>query len=287
MLMRQAKHIVMVVAVAVFVCGSSIYAAKGDGSALVVPSRYRVIRLAFDVAALRDVALVSYENRDAGKDPILYRWDAHSSAWESLTVDEYALGSFSVTAPNEIILVGSSSDLPAVLIAGAAQAKKVSRIESLNVVDMINALNKSMAFTPREWRILSERHGFTYKDKNEERRRWGRYGPPGEQKAAKKAADARDNGSDMVVPVCGIGEEGKSSFEILETELDSMSSADAAKGLNLEPEDEPIPESGVSVVQKSANSDMPVMLLGSETEKGVAEAVAVEQKENLENPEDK
>ena len=289
MLVKYVKQVAVVLAVTSVMCGFSVYAAKGDGSVLVVPSRYRVIQLAFDIAALRDVALVSYDKSDAGKDPVLYRWDVLSSAWKSLTVDEYAVGSFSVTTPSEMILVGSGSDLPAVLIAGASQAKKVSRIESLNVVDMVNSLNKSMKFTPGEWQILSERHGFTYKDKNEERRRWGRYGPPGERKAAKKAVAVKEDDSDMVVPVCGTGEE-KSAFEILETELDSMSPADASKGLELEPEpepeDEPIPEADAPVARKSVEVDMPVMLLSSETEKDVAEAVAAEESEDIE-PEDK
>jgi len=286
MLMKHVKQIAMVMAVVAVMCGSSVYAAKGDGSVLVVPARYRVIQLAFDVAALRDVTLVSYENSDAGKDPVLYRWDRLSSAWKSMTVDEYAVGSFSVTTPREMILVGSGKDLPATLIAGASQAKKVIRIESLNIVDMVNSLNKSMKFTPREWQILSERHGFTYKDKNEERRRWGRYGPPGERKAAKKAAAVKGDDSDMVVPVCGSGEEEKTPFEILEKELDSMSPADASKGLELEPEDEPVPEADVPAARKSVEVDMPVMLLSSETEKDVAEAVAVEEAEDIE-PEDK
>jgi len=297
MLMKYVKQIAVVLAAAVVMCGSSVYAAKGDGSVLVVPSRYTVIQLAFDIAALRDVTLVSYENSDADKDPVLYRWDAFSSAWKVLTADEYAVGSFSAATPTEMILVGSGSDLPATLIAGASQAKKVSRIESLNIVDMVNSLNKSMKFTPREWQILSERHGFTYKDKNEERRRWGRYGPPGERKAAKKAAAVQEEDCDVVVPVCVTGEEEKTPFEILETELDSMSPADATKGLELEPEDAPIPEADVPVVQKSAEADVPVMLLTSESEKCVAEAavaeaadseaVVVEEPEEDIEPEDK
>jgi hypothetical protein len=76
-----------------------------------------------------------------------------------------------------MILVGYSADLSATVIAGASQAKKVTRIDTLNLVTIVNTLDKSMKFTPREWKVLAKRHRLEIKDMNYERRRWGRYGP--------------------------------------------------------------------------------------------------------------
>jgi hypothetical protein len=53
------------------------------------------------------------------------------------------------------------------------------RIASLTPVDLLNELNRDLAFTPMEWRWLAKRYGLTLTDLNAERRRYGKYGPPG------------------------------------------------------------------------------------------------------------
>ena len=132
MLKEQMKKIIMVLVAVTAVCGSSVYARSYSSDVLVVPSRFTIIQLAFDIVALRDVNLISYDSSDNSETPVLYVWDKMSSAWENLTVDEFSVGSFSATTPNEMILVGSDSDLPASLISGASQAKKVTRIDTIN-----------------------------------------------------------------------------------------------------------------------------------------------------------
>ena len=129
------NKIVIALVVLTTVCGSSVYAARSSSSdVLVVPSRFTIMQLAFDIVFLRDVSLISYEAGTDGADPILYVWDKTASAWKGLTVDEYAVGSFLATTPREMILVGSDSDLPATLIAGASQAKKVTRIDTMKTI---------------------------------------------------------------------------------------------------------------------------------------------------------
>jgi len=251
MLMKRVKPVVAALVAAITVCGTSVYAA-GENGVLVVPARYTVVQLGFDIVALRNATLISYEKSDAGKDPVLYVWDSLASAWGSLSVDEYSMGSFSPSVPKEIILIGSEQDLPASIIEGASQAEKVTRIDTLNVADIVNQLNKSMKFTPPEWKALANKHGFSIKDRNEARRRWGRYGPPGEKKQAPKK-QVKEN-IDIFSDNCNA--EAENSFEQLEKEL-KVPEAKAPMHLEIPADDKPIPDEPAAAV-KSAEIDQPV-----------------------------
>ncbi|MBT3192279.1 MAG: hypothetical protein HN341_06960 [Verrucomicrobia bacterium] len=145
--------------------------------ALVVPARHTIIQLGFDIAALRDVALVAYDHVEDSDVPLLHTWNASAHAWRQISIGEYNVGTFCDGSVNEMILVGTSEDLPAALIGGASQAEKVTRIDTLFLADVVNTLDKSMKFSKGEWKVLARRHALQIKDLNEERRRWGRYGP--------------------------------------------------------------------------------------------------------------
>jgi len=277
------NKIVVALVVLATICGSSAFAVGNHSSdVLVVPSRFTIIQLAFDIVALRDVNLIAYESSSVDEAPVLYLWDKSAFAWVDLTIDEYAIGSFSTTTPKEMILVGSESDLPALLISGASQAKRVTRIDSLNVVPVINALNKGMKFTPAEWRILAERHGLEIKDRNEERRRWGRYGPPKKDKIQNVSDDVE---SPMPPKTCD--SELKEGLEALEAEFAGVDESEKEQ-LDLPPEDEPI---AVFEAQQSVEVDLPIAL-DANTETAlpvvIVERQVVEEEEVIEEfPEDK
>jgi hypothetical protein len=184
MLKKQMTRIgVIIVSLAAIVGGGVSQAAQRDVvDVLVVPARQTVIQLAFDIAALRDVALVAYDSDDDAKQPILHVWRENAHEWQRLTIDEYNVGTFCSDTPEEMILVGSDADLPAIVISGARQASKVTRIDSLDLVQIVNTLDKSMHFSKHEWKVLAERHDLKIRDLNSERRRWGRYGRPDKKK---------------------------------------------------------------------------------------------------------
>jgi hypothetical protein len=262
------KRIVAIMVTIVAFYGSFAQAATGNGRrVLIVPARYTVIKLAFDVAALRDVILISYDKNELNE-PVMYRWDSLGSKWEPLTLDEFEIGSFCLSTPREMILVGSDRDLPPEIISGATQARKITRIKTLKIVDMVNSLDKSLKFSPAEWKALARHNHFTIKDYNYEKRRWGRYGPPKpyrqNMKNAKHKQAAVSNKSKA--PIIIESEEqrktivietdpakntpkDKTQFEKLEAELDSMLPADAAKGLELkvQPAPKKVVDAGVDV----------------------------------------
>lgn len=233
MIKNQIKRIVIALVGITVMCGSSAFAAKSNSSdVLVVPSRFTIVQLAFDIVTLRDVSLIAYESSDKDAEPVLFFWNKTTSAWESLTIDEYSVGSFTTATPSEMILIGSDKDLPASLISGASQAPIVTRIKSLNVAPVINELNKSMNFSPEEWKILAERHGLKIKDRNEELRRWGRYGPPGQKNKENKEPEVI---TPVAPPPCENGVNGIKDFE------DDMSLNDADKDANHKIESEDVP----------------------------------------------
>ncbi len=157
---------------------TSIAASASQNEVLIVPARQRVVELGFDMHTLRDLTLITYRTRGAAQSPLLHLWNSKSKSWNELNPESFAFGQFMTGQPRIIYLVGLPNDVPQILVDGAAQAKKVVRIETLDVVTLVNTLNETLNFSTREWKALEPRYGLKTKDLNEERRKWGRFGPP-------------------------------------------------------------------------------------------------------------
>jgi len=192
---RAVKMGLMMVAVTGILGAESFAARRRSVDVLVVPSRYTIIQLAFDIVALRGAALIAYDGSGQESETVLHFWDGNTRAWKRLSAEEYAMGAFVASELDEMFLIGGDSDLPVDVIAGASQAGKVTRIDTLNLMTVVNTLNTSMKFSRREWQTLAERHGLQIKDLNAERRRWGRYGPPNKKAEVRPSSD-----SDMLEP---------------------------------------------------------------------------------------
>ena len=154
-------------------------AADAQQHLLLVPSRYTIVQLAFDLARLRPMHLVTYDRGADPDSPLLYVWDPETENWVRTTVDEFASGSVFRSMPRRIIIVGGQYDVPSPVLAAAGRAEQIDRVPSLGIVQIINAVDKQMDFSPEEWQWLARRYRLKLKDRNEERRRYGRYGPPG------------------------------------------------------------------------------------------------------------
>ena len=158
----------------------------GNGSTvLVIPARYTVVQLAFDVAYLRPVALLAYDSDDAGE-PLLHRWSTAAGDWIETDMDACKAGTATSCSPGRVVVLASGTNgLPASLAeAAGAWCDDVTVIPSLRSLTVLNTLHDDMKFSAREWKWLAGRHGLTLKDLNAERRRYGRYGKPGAKKTA-------------------------------------------------------------------------------------------------------
>lgn len=167
----------------VWICALSIVLFSGTHSQagsegptlLVIPSRYTIVQFAFDVDRLRSVYILAYRNE--GDSVRSFLWDKSNQEW--LDVDPDAEGSLFSVAPSRAILLGRVDEGAIALSELVADGAVTSRVPSLDLKDVANGLHEHMKFRGTEWRWLASRYKLELKDRNADRRRWGRYGPPG------------------------------------------------------------------------------------------------------------
>lgn len=187
--------------------------APSPSAIMVIPARYRMVEFAFDMARLRDVAIVSYQN-DAAKpsELLLHVWNGRQ--WMHVTAESYRSGSFLLGAPKHLILIGGEGMVPDVLTAAPEWCARVERITAMDISTLVNTLGKLLKFNDSEWLWFSDKYDLSIADLNSERRRYGRWGSPEQEKAreesymaAKKAAKAQGKSTVLVKPAATVGEE--------------------------------------------------------------------------------
>lgn len=183
---------------ALVLCAGSAVARDRAGATtvIVIPARPAVAALAFDMARLRDVPLVCYQISPKTKAAVVYVWNANEKEWIKTDLKEYGTGAIFDPMPTRAILIGTDEAVMA-QFEKAAGWGKVARIPTLSIMDVVNGLNEKFSFTPSEWVWLADRHGLKLKDLNTERRRWGRYGPPGQEKPRPSAAPVSPKTKDV------------------------------------------------------------------------------------------
>jgi hypothetical protein len=152
--------------------------AQTPDALLIVPSRYTLVQLGFDVAKLRPVRLIAYEVEPRTQALYLHRWDTGLMDWVRISGDDYSSGMGYRPIPPRAVLIAENDGLPERLKA-LPDGMDVTHIATLKIAQVVNGLHDVFAFEPSEWRWLARRHRLELKDLNAERRRWGRYGPPG------------------------------------------------------------------------------------------------------------
>lgn len=179
-------------------------------SVLVIPSRYTIVQLAFDIARLRPVTMVAYDNDN--NDVLMHVWNQKLQEWVKTDMDEYASGSLVEPAPGYISVLGSDADMPAGLVDASQWCPVVEHISSLNIMSVINKLDEKMKFSKSEWKWLAERHDLKIKDFNWERRRYGKYGPPdGKARTPMPEEEIAEELKDEPMPELDVGEEAQST----------------------------------------------------------------------------
>lgn len=156
---------------------SALAASARRKDVLVVPARYRTVQIGFDIHALRNPALISYETPAQGG--LVHIWQPQSATWRRLLKQDVEFGQYMSYDVGQVIVIGVPEELPEVLAGRFISDHAILWIESLSSADIFNTLNQRYQFTPSEWRALANRYKLKIKDVNEQRRRWGRFGPPG------------------------------------------------------------------------------------------------------------
>jgi len=156
---------------------------SGGGQVLlVIPARYTVVQFAFDIARMRSVYLAAYDTEGKDDSLVLHVWDSEAREWVRTNLDEYRSGAIFLTKPKSVVIVGTGERVPAGIGEASSWGGKVRQVSTLGIADMANALHAELSFDAAEWRWLARRYGLKLQDRNAERRRYGRYGPPGSRR---------------------------------------------------------------------------------------------------------
>jgi hypothetical protein len=213
-LMISKRGITAAVLCAFMVTGAAQAAERlSHQTVLVVPPRYRVMQLAFDMVKLRKVLLVSYQVSPSSGALLMHAWNPHAGNWSEITSEN-------LLSPNYqglgTVIVGQHADAFASGANVTGWAGAVKRIPSVLISDIVNGLDGIYRFRPHEWRWLAGRYEFQIDDTNYEQRRYGRYGPP--------------NGTSAAAPVDSMALEPVStSPDAVESFLDDSNAAEPAR----------------------------------------------------------
>ncbi len=176
--MSKQMRFLTLILLSITLCSQGFGAPPEDPVVVVVPARKQIMSLAFDVAALRPTFLISYQNLGKNVAPFMHIWDANERIWRETNPDFYHRGLHFSAAPNTVYLLGAGDEVPSTLSTQPSWAKNQVRLSELDAVSIVNAFSDSLNFSAKEWQWLARRHKLELKDLNEQRRRYGRYGPP-------------------------------------------------------------------------------------------------------------
>jgi hypothetical protein len=136
----------------------------------VVPARYSVLQVMFDIVKLRPSGLVSYQGGATTERPGLHAWNGQE--WVRIGLDSLRDGSFAEVKPARIILVGDAETLSPVLVDAAQQLSPVvMNWTGMDNASIVNSAGKLHKFTSREWSWIASRYNMQIRDSNTDRRR--------------------------------------------------------------------------------------------------------------------
>jgi hypothetical protein len=182
--MTKSRFLMFLCAALVAISVCSVEASVLEGpTCIVIPTRPTLVQFSFDLLRLRrQMYLVAQDKEIGGDATVLHVWDDATQDWIRIGVEEFVAGTVFTQTPRRLIVVGGEADVPEELAAAPSWTEEAYQIESLDLVTVLNKFQIIFKFNEREWKWLAKRYGITFEDLNAERRRYGRYGKPGEDK---------------------------------------------------------------------------------------------------------
>lgn len=130
------------------------FAAQDDAVLLVLPSRYSVMQVGFDVARRYPTVLVSYQG--SHDNPQLHAWNGFE--WMPLALADYQSGAFLQVYPARTIFIGDDSLLPTSLRSINTWCPKTVQFPNLETAALVNGIGHYLPFTPTDWRWFAGRY---------------------------------------------------------------------------------------------------------------------------------
>lgn len=152
-----------------------------NSGVLVLPNRYTLLQLGFDLTSIRPIRLVSYDFNPKTGITKLFVWNPVSSAWDRIKPEEFIDGIAPKDAP--LLFVKDLAGIPPFLEKNPLWTTNAKTLDTPDLAGIVNMFDSFYKLTPGEWKWIASRYNLKTKDLNEERRRYGRYGKK-EQRAA-------------------------------------------------------------------------------------------------------
>ena len=164
-------------------------ATEGSATLLVVPARYSVIQVAFDMAQRFPVSIVSYQGDASTAEPVLHAWNG--AEWVAVAVADYEQGNFLQVSPSRVVVVGDEKLAPPVLTSAASVwCPQVVNVASVETAPLVNEMAKLFTFSRYDWDWFARRYNLKLQDENAERRSKSWYDRPSyEDKWSKKKSN--------------------------------------------------------------------------------------------------
>jgi len=143
---------------------------------VVVPARYSVLQVAFDLLQKRDAVLVSYQGDASTVTPTLHAWNGRE--WVYISFDDYAHANFVQVVPTQVVLVGGEDLLPESLVTASSWCPLVMNVPAVDTATLVNSFGKTFRFRESDWQWFSSRYNLELADLNAERRRESWYDQP-------------------------------------------------------------------------------------------------------------
>lgn len=143
---------------------------------LVVPVRYSVLQVSFDLLQRRDAVLLAYQGDATTDRPLLYAWNGRE--WIHVPIESFQDASFLQIMPHQIVLIGDESMVPPVLIEGSTWCPLVMSIPGVDTPTLVNSFGKLFGFRRSDWQWFSSRYHLDLMDLNEGRRKTSWYDQP-------------------------------------------------------------------------------------------------------------
>jgi hypothetical protein len=155
----------------------SVQAAAGNRiSMLVVPARYSVLQVAFDIVKQYPVVLVSYQGDASTENPRIHAWNGRD--WIPVSVQDYREANFLQVRPSQTILVGDEKLLPPVMASISTWCPRIETIPSIDTASLVNQLGRIFSFKQRDWEWYAARYNLVLNDVNAARRKDSWYDHP-------------------------------------------------------------------------------------------------------------
>ncbi|MDO9542728.1 MAG: hypothetical protein Q7J98_10460 [Kiritimatiellia bacterium] len=165
----------------VFPAGANIWALnisrpRSSDTVLVVPARPGILRLAFDLAGMRSVTIVSFRGKANAGEPLLHVWEGKK--WQYVSFDDFCSLRFVDQPPKTAIIIGDDQTVPKALLQGMNWPCKIERLPTINAADLINGMDPYCQFSSREWKRLAKSYSLKLEDVNAPKRDFNPYNIP-------------------------------------------------------------------------------------------------------------